>query len=113
MLARQESSVFENPPDRRAMRRFAVQLSAAVRVPGIPSEFPTRTENISARGVFFYIDRLMTQGAKVEVTMDFPPQVTMADSLTVRCVARVVRVEQQAFDRTGVAAAIEEYEFVK
>jgi PilZ domain len=113
MLARQESPMFENPPDRRTMRRFAMRLPAAVRVPGIPSEFPTQTENISARGIFFYIDRLMIEGAKLEVTMDFPPQVTMADSLTVRCVARVLRVERQNVDCSGVAAAIEEYEFVK
>lgn len=112
MLARQES-VFSNPPDRRTMRRFSMRLPASVRVPGIPSEFVTKTENISARGVFFYIDRLMTEGARVEVTMDFPPQVTMANALTVRCLARVLRVERETIDRTGVAAAIEEYEFVR
>lgn len=95
------------------MRRFAMRLPAAVRVPGIPCEFSTKTENISARGLFFYIDRLMNEGANVEVTMEFPPQVTMADSLTVRCVARVLRVERNGIDRSGVAAAIEEYEFVR
>jgi hypothetical protein len=111
MLARQEFA-FSNPPDRRAMRRFSMRLPASVRVPGIPFEFPTQTENISARGVFFYIDRLMTEGARIEVTMDFPPQVTMSNPLTVRCIARVIRVHPETIDRTGVAAAIEEYEFV-
>jgi len=111
MLARQES-VLSSPPDRRAMRRFSMRLPASVRVPGIPSEFPTQTENVSARGVFFYIDRIMTEGSRVEVTMDFPPQVTMADPLRVRCLARVLRVESQNPMLTGVAATIEEYEFV-
>ena len=112
MLARQES-VFVNPPDRRAMRRFSMRLPASVRVPGIPSEFLTQTENVCARGIFFYIDRIMTEGSRLEVTMEFPAQVTMADPLRVRCVARVLRIAPQTALVTGVAAAIEEYEFVR
>lgn len=112
MLATQES-VFANPPDRRSMRRFAMRLPASVRVAGIPTPFPTQTENISARGIFFYLERLMTPGSRVEITMDFPPQVTLASAITVRCLARVVRVHSEGMDKTGVAAAIEEYEFVK
>jgi len=112
MLARQES-VFNNPPDRRTMRRFSMRLPAAVRVSGIPNEFTTETENVSARGIFFYLDRWMTEGARVEVTMNFSPQVTLADALQVRCLARVVRVQPLTSTRTGVAAMIEEYEFVR
>jgi hypothetical protein len=112
MLARQES-VFNNPPDRRLMRRFSMRLPASVRVSGIPNEFATETENVSARGIFFYLDRWMTEGARVEVTMNFPPQVTLADALQVRCLARVVRVQPMTATRTGVAAMIEEYEFVR
>ena len=111
MLARQES-VFNNPPDRRAMRRFAMKLPASVRVSGIPSEFATEIENISARGIFFYLDRWMTEGSRVEVTMNFPPEVTLADPLQVRFVAQVVRVEPKTATRTGVAATIQEYEFL-
>ena len=112
MLARQES-VFNNPPDRRLMRRFSMRLPASVRVSGIPSEFVTETENVSARGIFFYLDRWMSEGARVEITMNFPSQVTLADALQVRCLARVVRVQPQTSTRTGVAAMIEEYEFVR
>jgi hypothetical protein len=112
MLAKQES-VFNNPPDRRLMRRFSMRLPAAVRVSGIPNEFTTETENVSSRGIFFYLDRWMTEGARVEVTMNFPPQVTLADALQVRCLARVVRVQPITATRTGVAAMIEEYEFVR
>jgi hypothetical protein len=112
MLAHQES-IFNNPADRRALRRFSMKLPASVRISGIPNEFPTQTENVSARGVFFYGDRWMSEGSRVEVTMSFPPQVTMADALQVRCTARVVRVEPQTVERSGVAAAIEEYEFLR
>ena len=95
------------------MRRFSMRLPALVRVPGIPREFSIETENVSARGIFFYLDRWLTKGAKVEVTMCFPPQVTMTESLNVRFGAQVVRVEPESATRTGVAAMIEEYEFLR
>ena len=105
--------VNSDAPDRRAMRRFGMTLPASVRVPGIPSPFRVQTKNVSARGIFFYIDRLMKEGAQVEVTMAFPPQVTLAEPLRVRFLARVVRVEPQNPTHVGVAAAIEEYEFLR
>ncbi len=111
MLLRQES-VVENYPERRATRRFTIKLPASVRVSGIPCEFSTETENVSARGIFFYLDRWLAKGAKVEVTMCFPPQVTMTEPLYVRFIARVVRVEPESTTRTGVATMIEEYEFL-
>jgi hypothetical protein len=55
----------------------------------------------------------MSEGAPVEVTMHFPPQVTMTDPLRVRFTARVVRVEPHSTHRVGVAAMIEEYEFLR
>ncbi len=96
------------------MRRFAMKLPASVRVSGIPSEFPTETENVSARGIFFYLDRWMAEGARVEVTMAFLPQVTLTDPVRVRFLARVVRVvSDKPGTRVGVAAVIEEYEFIR
>jgi PilZ domain len=102
-----------NAPDRRAMRRFSMKLPAAVRVSGIPSPFLTETVNVSARGIFFYIERWMKEGSQVEVTMAFPSQVTLAEPLQVRVLARVVRVEPEVGTWMGVAAAIEEYEFLR
>jgi hypothetical protein len=103
----------ENNPERRAMRRFSMRLPASVRVSGIPAPFDVESENVSARGIFFYIDRWMKVDAQIEVTMDFPSQVTLTDPLRVRFLARVVRVEPQNGMRVGVAAAIEEYEFLR
>ena len=90
-----------------------MKLPASVRVSGIPSPFQTETANVSARGIFFYIARWMKEGSQVEVTMAFPPQVTLADPLRVRFLARIVRVEPQVGTWMGVAAAIEEYEFLR
>lgn len=108
-----QGSVLNNPDDRRAMRRFALQIPASVRVPGIPFEFATQTENISAQGLFFYLDRWMSKGTQVEVTMAFPPQVTFSEPQYVRLQARVVRVEPLTFERVGVAAMIVGHEFLR
>jgi len=89
-----------------------MKLPAQVRVSGIPVPFETETENLSARGIFFYIDRWMKEGSKVEITMDFPSQLTLSDPVRVRFLARVVRVQGQTGMRMGVGAAIEEYEFL-
>src|SRR5690349_2050001 len=72
-----QGAVSENHRERRAMRRFSMKLPASVRVSGIPTEFPTETENVSARGIFFHLDRWIAEGARVEVTMAFPRQVTL------------------------------------
>lgn len=109
----QPGSVSENYGERRSLQRFSMKLPASVKVSGIPCEFPTETENVSGCGIFFYLDRWMTTGARVEITMSFPAEVTMAEPVRVRLIARVVRVESEEWaKRVGMAAAIEEYEYV-
>ena len=109
----QPELIFRNHPERRALRRFPMKLPITVRVWGIPYEFRTETENISASGIFFYIDRWMSQGAHLEVTIHFSSQVTMTEALEVRLQTRVVRVEPQATTtRSGVAAFVEGFRFL-
>src|SRR5437870_5563750 len=88
----QDSAENATTAERRTLRRFHMNLPASVRVAGIPVPFETQSENISARGIFFYIERWMKEGSSVEVTMDFPSQVTLAEPVRVRLNARVVRV---------------------
>ena len=97
------------------MRRFDMRLPASVKLAGVVSdELMTETQNVSARGVFFYLDRSLPEGARIEVTLTFPPHVTLTDSVRVRFTARVVRVEEPLpASRVGVAALIEEYEFLR
>lgn len=97
------------------MRRFDMRLPASVRVAGNGlRDLMTETQNVSARGVFFYLDRPLAEGSRIEVTMTFPPHVTLTESVRVRFTARVVRVEnQQSVSSIGVAAMIEEYEFLR
>lgn len=100
--------------DRRLMRRFDMRLPAAVRISGwSPDAFLTETQNVSARGVFFYLDRAVAPGTRLEVTLTFPPHVTLTDAVRIRFTARVIRVDDPLPSaRVGVAAAIEDYEFL-
>ena len=95
------------------MRRFDMRLPAIVRLEGA-KEFHTETQNVSARGVYFYLDRAIAAGTKLDVTLTFPPHVTLTDAVRVRFSARVIRVESPLPSlRIGTAAIIEDYEFLK
>jgi hypothetical protein len=112
-LLAERSSMQSNSPERRMMRRFDMRLPAIVRLEGA-SEFHTETQNVSARGVFFYLDRTVSAGTKLEVTLTFPPHVTLTDAVRVRFSARVIRVESPLPSfRIGTAAMIEDYEFLR
>jgi hypothetical protein len=107
--------MLQESSDRRSMRRFDMRLPAAIRLAGdAAGEFLTETQNVSARGVFFYLDRIVAAGTRIEVTLTFPPHVTLTDPVRVRFAARVIRVETPLpSSRIGVAAMIEEYEFLR
>jgi hypothetical protein len=107
--------MLQKSQDRRSMRRFDMRLPAAIRLHGdAAAEFLTETQNVSARGVFFYLDRVVAAGSRIEVTLTFPPHVTLTDPVRVRFAARVLRVETPLpSTRIGVAAMIEEYEFLR
>jgi hypothetical protein len=102
-----------NSPDRRMMRRFDMRLPAIVRLEGA-DDVRTETQNVSARGVFFYLDRPVSAGTRLEVTLTFPPHITLTDAVRVRFTARVIRVESPLPSaRVGTAAMIEDYEFLR
>ncbi len=95
------------------MRRFDMRLPAVVRLEGA-DEFQTETQNVSARGVFFYLNRAIAAGSKLEVTLTFPPHITLTDAVRVRFTARVIRVDAPLPSaRIGTAAMIEDYEFLR
>ena len=115
MLLERERDMLQQSSDRRSMRRFDMRLPATVRAAGdATGEFHTETQNVSARGVFFYLDRVVASGSRIEVTLTFPPHVTLTDPVRVRFAARVIRVETPLPSaRIGIAAVIEEYEFLR
>jgi hypothetical protein len=130
MLSESTPRMQPGSEERRMMRRFDMRLPAVVRLESIniesanpertnPSsvpenEFHTETQNVSARGVFFYLDKPVETGTRCEVTLTFPPHITLTDAVRVRFTARVIRVESPLPSlRIGTAAMIEDYEFLR
>ena len=114
MLEKQESAMPEAAHERRLIRRFDMRLPATVKLEDASiGELLTETQNVSARGVFLYLDRSLAAGSRIQVTLTFPPHVTLTEPLRVRFTARVVRAEVPLpASRVGIAAVIEEYEFL-
>jgi pyruvate-formate lyase-activating enzyme len=109
-----ESMMLESSPERRTTRRFDMRLPAMVKIiDSKPAELRTETQNVSARGVFFYLDHAVEPGSHLEVTLTFPPHITLTDSVRIRFLAKVLRVDTAPISRVGVAAYIEEYEFLR
>jgi len=102
------------PNERRTMRRFEMRLPATVKLEGPDeSEVSTETQNVSARGIYFFLDHAPATGARVEMTVTFPSHITLTEPMRVRFVARVIRVEEpKSKDRVGIAALIEGHEFL-
>jgi hypothetical protein len=113
MLSENTLRMQPDSQERRLMRRFDMRLPALVRVDA-NHEFQTETQNVSARGVFFYLDRPLPAGTRCEVTLTFPPHITLTDAVRVRFTARVIRSESPLPSlRIGTAAMIEDYEFLR
>jgi hypothetical protein len=70
------------------------------------------TSDVSARGVAFKVNTGFDDWA-LELEITLPPEITLSASLTVRCQAKVVRVQRSAPSYIKVAASIEKYEFLK
>jgi hypothetical protein len=106
--------ISDSPEERRSTRRFDMRLPAMVKtIDGNQYEVRTETQNVSARGVFFYLDKQVDPGSHLEVTLTFPPHITLTDSVRIRFMARVVRIDRAPISQIGVAAYIEEYEFLR
>jgi PilZ domain len=100
--------------DKRATRRFALRLPLAVnyRENGT-AERSAQTRDVSARGICFYVDASVEPGAAIEFTLTLPPEITLTESIQVRCKGKVVRVDHSNPDgKVAVAAVIDEYEFL-
>jgi len=62
--------------------------------------------------VFFYSDSGFSEGSQLEMVLILPPELTFGEKRWVCCQASVVRVEEDAGRRYGVAAVIEKFEIL-
>ena len=99
--------------ERRLSRRFHLTLPLIVKYPQAEVEALAETRDVSFRGLYFSIDREFPIGSPVEFVLTLPKEITLADDVRIRCSGRIVRVETPAAEnRWGVAAQIENYEFL-
>ena len=95
--------------DMQSAPRFPLHLSASVTSQG--SAYSAETENISANGVLFAMDRDVPVGSMVDFTILLPADVVGARrDVQIDCRGRVVRSFEDR-GRRGVGVVIDEYHF--
>jgi hypothetical protein len=101
-------------PEKRSTRRFALRLPVSVNYSDDGEQQKSaQTRDVSARGICFYLDSPIQAGAPIEFTLTLPPEITLTESIHVRCKGKVVRVDDAGTDgKVAVAGVIEEYEFL-
>jgi hypothetical protein len=95
--------------DLQSAPRFPLHLAASVKAEG--ASYTAETENISANGVLFAMEKDVPVGSIVDFTIMLPAEVVGARrDVQIDCRGRVVR----SFDdrgRRGVGVVIDEYHF--
>jgi hypothetical protein len=107
--------------ERRCAQRFEVSLPLAI-------HFDGRTvhgfaQDLSGRGIFFYAETPLPEGAVVELTFTMPAEITLGESMPVRCRGRVLRAgaaqaghaqdgHSRDGQRSGIAVQLDAYEYL-
>lgn len=95
--------------DLQSAPRFPLHLPASLKSEG--AAYSALTENISANGVLFAIDRDVPVGSIVDFTIMLPAEVVGArQDVQIDCRGRVVRSFEDR-GRRGVGVLIDEYHF--
>jgi PilZ domain len=100
--------------EKRSTRRFPLRLPVSVRYGESSEQHEAQTRDVSARGICFFVDNAIQAGSGIDFTLTLPPEITLTESIRVRCKGRVVRVEggPSSVGKMAVAAVIDEYEFL-
>jgi PilZ domain-containing protein len=97
--------------ERRAGQRFEVHLPVSIQVED--RTVTGFTQDVSARGVFFYAEASLPEGTAVELTFTMPSEITLAESMRVRCSGRVLRCRANgAGQKNGIAVHLGSYEYL-
>jgi PilZ domain len=109
--------------ERRVGQRFPYLLPLSLRQPGTSVEGVGFTQDLSSRGVFFFTNAALSEGAEIELTLRMPSEITLGESMPVRCRGHILRVIRpattpetsgaaQAEAKIGVAVRLEGYEYL-
>jgi|SRR5271165_1923018 len=111
--------------ERRVGQRFPYLLSVSFREPASGVEGLGFTQDLSSRGAFFLTDAPLCEGAEIELTLKMPSEITLGESMRVRCRGRILRIARPtgtpsqdslnkacAETKIGVAVRLEGYEYL-
>jgi hypothetical protein len=99
--------------ERRAGQRFDFHVPVSVKLTGSKHEACGFTQDLSARGTFFYTDYPLGVGENVELTLLMPSEITLGQNMRVRCRGQVLRVVQPSVGtKLGVAVHFAGYEYL-
>jgi hypothetical protein len=99
--------------ERRVGQRFDLHLPVSVKLSGSAHEACGFTQDLSARGTFFYTDYPLGVGETVELTLVMPSEITLGENMRVRCRGRVLRVLQPSVGtKLGIGVHFAEYEYL-
>ena len=108
--------------ERRVGQRFSYLLPVSLRQPAASVEGVGFTQDVSSRGVFLLTDAPLVEGSEVELTLRMPSEITLGDSMPVRCKGHILRVVRPVVaaaengrkteTKIGVAVRLECYEYL-
>ena len=99
--------------EKRVLPRFPLEMPVWLRLPGSDATVHAKTRDVSASGVFFYVNCDIREDSEIEFTMTLPPELTRTAAIQVSCKGKVVRVQKdETSGKIGIAAAIHSYDFL-
>jgi PilZ domain len=111
--------------ERRVGQRFSFLLPVSLRECSGETQGAGFTQDLSSRGVFLFTDAPLAEGTEVELTLRMPSEITLGESMRVRCRGRVLRVvkpiaspvqssasRDSSVPRLGVAVRFDNYEYL-
>ncbi len=93
--------------ERRSDPRLAATIPATVKSPQATQELTAVTRDLNTTGVFLYTDQRIAEGSKLEIVLILPAELGLGEKQWACCQASVVRVEDNAGSKFGVAATID------
>ncbi|MGO8794924.1 MAG: PilZ domain-containing protein [Candidatus Sulfotelmatobacter sp.] len=106
--------------ERRIGQRFSFNLPVSLRDAAGNGQGLGFTQDVSSRGVFLFTDMTLAEGAEIELTLKMPSEITLGESMRVRCRGRVLRVVRSLDNaetkldpsKFGVAVCLTDYEYL-
>jgi hypothetical protein len=107
-------------------QRFAFNLPVSLRDVSTGAQGLGFTQDLSSRGVFLFTDMALREGSEVELTLRMPSEITLGESMRVRCRGQVLRIAKPAEKwnapaksqtkleetKIGVAVCLKGYEYL-